>query len=160
MSCGMNLSLALACACLSLVSCASRLSCDKDAPAPTHRDAHHSSGSSTEMRVTDYIRGHRAADFELEQVKKIRVLPTCGMPLLRSMVTLGLIPVTLPHPTRVEVSGRSGGRRVTRVYRLYLEQQTSVWQRLVPSGRDDRMMASALLQAINEGRMEPADFKF
>lgn len=54
-------------------------------------------------------------------------IPACGNPLLGSLFTAGLIPVTLPHGAIFAFSTTENGRQKTYDFRLEASARTSLW---------------------------------
>jgi hypothetical protein len=100
-------------------------------------------------KVARYVVGQTGNDgFRVEAIEKIEWVPICGMPLLGSVYTLGLVPVNLPRPVKVTVTGHLGAARATRTYWVNLHTWTSLWHVVVPPSCDDRAIARGLLGAM------------
>lgn len=141
-------------------SCATRIECDLDAPKlKNSRDIMSKAGQKG--IVSAYVcsggSNHAKDGFQLSHVNSITEEPVCGMGLIRSIVTLGLIPVELPHPLAIEVEGEIKGREQRRIYRVNLHTSTSVWHRLVPATSDNRAIARGLMAAMRSA--EPVSVK-
>jgi hypothetical protein len=135
-----------------LESCATRLSCDAGAPKlPLVRPQPLRSGSQ-QSRVTSYIAGCTRKAFTVTEVTSVLNLPSCGMDLMATLFTLGVVPHAAPQPMQATVVGRVDGQTVTRTYRIAVERHTSLWHAFVPTSCDDRVIARAVLQAIDSGR--------
>jgi hypothetical protein len=133
-----------------LSSCATRLSYHSGAPKLPRQIQRMQQGASELDQVTALLRGSRVGGCQFSRVEKLIKLPSCGMDLLASAIYLGLIPTSAPQPIEVVVVGIENHRTVRRTIRINLMRDTSVWHRLVPSKRDSRVIARALLQAMNE----------
>lgn len=133
-----------------LSSCATRVFCDSEAPRIPRDRSRLSNGTSDEQRPEAYTRGHQGNDgFKLDRVEAIRHQPNCGMDFLASFYTLGIIPHSAPQPIHVIVSETRNGHIRKRTYFLGLNRWTSIWHFLLPPSHDDRSIARALLQAID-----------
>lgn len=136
-------------ACLIVCSCATRVVCDRKAPKLHRQGGEVSDKADEKARIARYVLGETAADgFTVEGIEKIYVMPVCGMGLMGSVATLGLVPVELSHPVYVTVVGRLGNARKTRTYHVALSTRTSVWHQLRPKSSDDRAVARSLLEAL------------
>ena len=130
-------------------SCATRTFCARDAPRLSRPEVARDSKAGQAGIVGTYVSGEQANDgFEVANVTSITLQPICGMGLMRTVFTLGLIPTDLPHPVVIKVQGTFKGRRETRTYQVRLHSWTSVWHRLVPSTSDNRAIARGLLGAM------------
>jgi hypothetical protein len=137
-------------------SCATRTFCDANEPKTPHARVAVADKRDEKSRVARYVVGQTATDgFRVEAIEKIEWVPICGMPLLGSVYTLGLVPVNLPKPVKVTVTGHLGAARATRTYRVNLHSWTSLWHVVVPSSCDDRALARGLLGAM-KSRTPPA----
>jgi hypothetical protein len=132
-------------------SCATRTFCDSKEPRLPHaRTGVAADKHDEKSRVARYIVGQTGNDgFRVEAIEHIEWLPICGNPLLGSVYTLGLVPVWLPSPAHVTVTGKVGAARATRTYRVNLHTWTSLWLAVVPPSCDDRALARGLLGAMN-----------
>jgi hypothetical protein len=134
---------------VALSSCATRTFCDANEPRLPHPRAAAADKHDEESRVARYIAGQTGNDgFRVEGIQSIRRLPVCGNPLLCSYYSLGLIPVNLPCPVEVIVTGQTGPARATRTYRVNLHTWTSLWLAVVPPSYDARAHERGLLGAM------------
>jgi len=139
---------------MSLSSCATRLSCASDAPDILHRRSTPFQAVTDEAKVASYSIGHQSPDgYVLRNIRKITILPSCGMDLMATAFTLGLVPHAAPQPVKVTVTLVRDGHTVDRTYRLLLDQNTSIWHSLAPRSSDSRVMARALLQAVDRNQL-------
>jgi hypothetical protein len=134
---------------VSFSSCATRLSCSPEAPSLSPAESSPLLPGDLDVRVTRYIAGTTRNGLTITEVSGIRDMPSCGMDLMASALTLGLIPYASPNPMEATVSGTVGGRKVTRTYRIAMERHTSIWHRLIPPVCDRRAIARGILQAID-----------
>lgn len=136
---------------LALSSCATRIYCAHDAPKIRSSRVVTSKAGQKGI-IGTYVRpegsNHAKDGFQLVNVNSITPVPVCGMGLRMSIVTLGLVPVELPHPLTIEVEGEIRGREEKRTYRVNLHTWTSVWHCLVPASSDDRAIARGLMKAM------------
>jgi len=135
---------------LLLASCATRLACYSGAPKLPKKHALIPKDGSEEARVGSYIAGCTEDGFTLSGVKHITHIPQCGMDLLATLLTLGIIPHSAPNPVSVTVTGCVDGRQKTETFHLALVRHTSVWHCLLPESCDDRAIARAILQAVRD----------
>jgi hypothetical protein len=135
---------------VSLSSCATRLSCSPGSPSLSPAQSGPRLRSDLDARVTRYIAGTTRNGLTITEVSGIRDLPSCGMDLMASALTLGLIPYAAPNPMEATVRGTLRGSQVTRTYRVAMERHTSIWHRLIPPVLDKRAIARGILQAIDD----------
>ncbi len=141
--------LLLALIALALSSCATRTFCAHDCPGLPRPQVVRVSKAGQKGIVCAYVLGVPAKDdFKIGSVQSITPNPVCGMGLMRTIYTFGLIPTRLPHPVVIKVQGMIKGRWETRTYRVGLHTWTSVWHSLLPSTSDNREIARGLLGAI------------
>lgn len=138
---------------LFLGSCATRLACDFSAPRLQWKHAKTPKGGSEEARVASYIVGRKEDGFTLSRVDHITHVPHCGLDLLSTFLTLGLVPHSWPNPVNVTVTGSVDGRKKTKTFALKLHRSTSLWHNLLPASSDDRAIARAVLQALREQKV-------
>lgn len=137
-------------------SCATRVFCSSDAPTLPVPIARIFSTPNVEERVTAYTKPYRSpTGFHIHRVVSVEVQPSCGMDMLASFYTLGLIPYSAPHPVHVTVEGDLRGTSKTETYSIGLDRTTSIWHRLLPESHDSRAIARATLQAIDLDRVAP-----
>lgn len=140
-----------------LPSCATRLSCSTSAPRLPRGIERPAPGATDEQRLTGCTRAFTGPDgFQVREVRQVQVQPSCGMDLMATLMTLGLITHSAPHPVHVTVIGTCKGITEQRTYALALTRHTSLWHNLIPPGHDVRVLARALRQAIEMGdRVSP-----
>ncbi|MBN8422399.1 MAG: hypothetical protein J0L73_26025 [Verrucomicrobia bacterium] len=135
---------------LLLGSCATRLACDFSAPRLHWKHPKTPGHGSEEARVSSYIVGRTENGFTVSEVNCLAHRPQCGLDLLSTFLTLGLIPHSAPNPIDVIVTGDVDGRKTTETFPLSLDRRTSLWHRLLPESCDDRAIARAVLQAVRD----------
>lgn len=141
---------------LMISSCATRVFCSSTAPKLPVPIARSFQTANVEERVTAYTKPyHSPTGFQIHRVVSVKVQPSCGMDLMASFYTLGLIPYSAPHPVHVRVEGDLHGTSKTETYSIGLDRTTSIWHRLVPASHDDRAISRATLQAIDLDRVAP-----
>jgi hypothetical protein len=150
-TCMMRLPSILLLTCALLTSCATRLVSGYASSASAvglREDL-----NTREERLRSLCTDCAAPDgFRIMSVDSLVVLPSCGMDLMSSALSLGLIPRRAPVTVKVTVVGIKSDRRADwRVYKLPLERSTSVWHNLVPSKRDDIVLADALRWQMTHG---------
>ena len=139
-----------------LGSCATRVFCSSDAPTLPARVDRLSPTASDEDRMTAYTKDYRSnSGFHIRRVASVKVQPSCGMDLMATVCTLGLIPHSGPHPVHVIVDGDQNGISKTHTYRLSLHRTTSIWDRFIPASHDHREIARAILQAVDRDQQLP-----
>lgn len=141
-----------------LSSWATRLTCDSGAPRLSILALQLGHGENTEERLTGFLRNTERQEFTITRVRSIRPLPTCGMDLLATVFTLGLIPHAAPQPMEATVEGSFRGQMITRMYWLGLQRNTSVWHLLIPASSDELAIGRAILQSIDLDRQVPRAF--
>ncbi len=141
---------------LMISSCATRVFCNSDAPALPMPIARIFNTPNVEERVTAYTKPYNSpTGFQIHRVVSVKVQPSCGMDIMASFYTLGLIPYSAPHPVHVTVEGDLHGTSKTETYSIGLDRTTSIWHRLIPASHDDRAIARATLQAVDLNHVVP-----
>lgn len=135
---------------LLIPACATRLACDFSAPRLHWKHAKTPKDGSEEARVASYIVGRTEDGFTLSGVDRITYVPHCGLDLLSTFLTLGLVPHSWPNPVRATVTGCVDGQKKTETFALKLHRSTSLWHSLLPASCDDRAIARAVLQALRD----------
>lgn len=150
----------LLCLLLSLLmpACATRLACSSSAPRLQWQHAKTPKDGSEEARVASYIVGRTEDGFTLSGVDRITHVPHCGLDLLSTFLTLGLIPHSWPNPVHVTVTGSVDGRKKTETFALSLKRRTSLWHNFLPESSDDRAIARAVLQALRDRKSLDPEF--
>ncbi len=143
---------------LFLASCATRLACDSSAPKLPRTHAKTPQNGSEAARVSSYIAGCTEDGFTITEVKILHI-PSCGMDLFSTFLTLGLIPHEWPDPVEATVTGYVKGRKTTETFSLAIERHTSLWHHLFPPSCDDRAIARAVLEAVRDRKEDEQEVR-
>lgn len=73
-------------------------------------------------------------------------IPGCGNPLLGSLFTAGLIPVSLPHGAIFAFTAATNGRQTTYDFRLNASARTSLWDWVMKPFNSETAAYAAALQ--------------